>query len=163
AYGAGFTGISNSEAPRPFPYLGIALDTDGVTITQIVADGPLANTEVQVGDMIAGHDGKLWQGQPNLLAFLAGYEAGDTVNLYMKRGQKFFDVSVVLGAHPTRRKVPDAIWMPQTVDLSAYAGKNIILRFESVSLPGNEDHGIAIDNVAIPEIGFLDDAESGIP
>jgi immune inhibitor A len=47
--------------------------------------------------------------------------------------------------------------------LSDYAGHSILLRFESVSLPGNEDNGIAIDNIAIPEIGFVDDAESGIP
>jgi hypothetical protein len=162
-YGPGFTGISTSEKARPFPYLGIGLDTDGITITQISPTGPLAKTKIQVGDTIAGYDGKPWQGQPNLLVFLANYEAGDTVNFYIQRGKTFFDQEVVLGEHPTRRVQPDAVWMPQTVDLSAYAGKQIIVRFESVSLPGNEDNGIALDNISIPELGFLDDAESGIP
>jgi len=163
AYGAGFTGISNSEKPRPFPYLGVSLDTNGITITQIVEDGPLANTDVQAGDTIAGYDGEPWEGQPNLIAFLANYEPGDTINFYIQRGNRFFDAAVALGEHPTRRKVPDAIWIPQTVDLSDYAGKTILLRFESISLPGDEDNGIAIDNITIPQIGFRDDAESGIP
>lgn len=162
-YGPGFTGISTAEKARPFPYLGISLDTDGITITQITPTGPLADTKIQVGDTIAGYDGKPWDGTPNLLAFLSNYEAGDTVNFYIQRGKTFFDQEVVLGEHPTRRVQPDAVWMPQTVDLSAYAGKQIILRFEFVSLPGNEDSGIALDNISIPEIGFLDDAESGVP
>jgi len=162
-YGTGFNGISNAEKPRPFPYLGVGLDADGITLAQIVADGPLAGTDIEVGDTIAGYDGQPWDGQPNLIAFLADYEPGDTVNFYIQRGEDFFDAEVVLGAHPSRRKVPDALWMPQTVDLSAYAGQPILLRFESISLPGNEDQGIAIDNIAVPELGFRDDAESGIP
>ncbi|MEO8607245.1 MAG: PDZ domain-containing protein [Chloroflexota bacterium] len=162
-YGPGFTGISTSEKARPFPYLGISLDIDGLTITQIVPTGPLANTKIKVGDTIAGYDGKPWSGQQNLLAFLANYDAGDTVNFYIQRGKTFFDAPVVLAAHPTRRKIPDAVWMPQTVDLSAYAGKQIAVRFESISLPGNEDNGVALDNIRIPEIGFQDDAENGVP
>jgi hypothetical protein len=163
SYGPGFTGISTSEEPRPFPYLGIGLDTDGLTITQIVSTGPLANSKIQVGDTIAGYDGQPWQGQANLLAFLANYEPGDTINFYVQRGTEFFDEPIELGSHPTRRKIPDAVWMPQTVDLTMYAGKQIALRFEFISLPGNEDNGVALDNISIPEIGFQDDAESGIP
>jgi hypothetical protein len=163
AYGAGFTGISNAEAPRPFPYLGVGLNADGITIASIVADGPLADTQIQAGDTIAGYDGKPWPGQANLLGYLADFDPGDTVNLYVQRGQRFFDVPVVLGSHPTRRKVPDAVWIPQTVDLSAYVGKTILVRFESISLPGHEDRGIAIDNIAVHDVGFQDDAESGIP
>jgi hypothetical protein len=161
-YGAGFTGISNTEKPRPFPYLGVGLDTNGITLTQIVEDGPLANTDIQVGDTIVGYDGQVWDEQPNLLAFLANYEPGDTVNLYIQREETFFDAPIVLGEHPVRRVIPDALWMQQTVDLSAYAGQSILLRFESLRVPGIEDSGIAIDNITIPEIGFSDDAERGV-
>lgn len=166
SYGDSFTGISNSEKPRPFPYLGVGLDpNDGLTLTEITDDGPLAALDsIQVGDTIAGYDGEVWEAeQPNLLVFLSNYEPGDTVNFYMKRGETFYDVDVTLGSHPERRKIPNAIWMAQTVDLSAYAGKPILLRFESISLPGNEDLGFAIDNISIPEVNFSDDAESGIP
>jgi hypothetical protein len=163
SYGDSFTGISNTEKPRPFPYLGVGLDTDGLTLTDIMENGPMATLDIQVGDTIAGYDGEVWAGEVNLLAFLADYEPGDTVNFHMQRGDTFYDVDVTLGLHPVRRKIPNAIWMPQTVDLTAYVGKPILLRFEAISLPGNEDLGIAIDNINISEINFSDDAESGIP
>ncbi|MBA3869417.1 MAG: immune inhibitor A, partial [Anaerolineae bacterium] len=54
------------------------------------------------------------------------------------------------------------IWTQQSVNLSAYAGKQIIVRFDYVSANDTPDKGIAIDNITIPEIGFKDDAESGI-
>lgn len=162
-YGYGFTGISNIEKPRPFPYLGVGLDTNGITLTEIIEDGPVADTDIQVGDTIIGYDGHVWDEQPNLLAFLSDYEPGDTVNLYIQRDEDtFFDAPIVLGEHPVRRVIPDALWMPQTVDLSPYAGGTILLRFESLRVPGIEDSGIAIDNIAIPEIGFSDDAERGV-
>ncbi len=162
AYGPGFSGISNPRGPRPFPYLGIGLDANGVTITSIVPDGPLANTEIQAGDTIAGYDGERWAGQPNLLAFLSNYEPGDTVNLLIERGSRTFDAPVTLGEHPTRRIIPDPIWTAQTVDLNAYAGKQISLRFSSISLPETDDLGFALDNIAIPQLNFLDDAESSV-
>ncbi len=51
-------------------------------------------------------------------------------------------------------------WVQERVDLTPYAGKKILLRFEiandvAVNLPG-----LAIDDIEIPEIGFKDDAES---
>jgi immune inhibitor InhA-like protein/PDZ domain-containing protein len=162
SYGPGFTGISSTETPRPFPYLGIGLDTNGITITQIVADGPMGKTDVVAGDTIAGHDGQKWQGTPNLIAFLSNYKPGDTVNLYIQRGSTFFSVDVVLGKHPTRVVLPDSIWLPQKIDLTLYAGKSVLLRFEEVSAADTADKGIALDNIAIPEIGFSDDAEAGV-
>jgi bacillopeptidase F (M6 metalloprotease family) len=53
-----------------------------------------------------------------------------------------------------------ADWIEESVDLTPYAGKKILLRFEivhdlAVNLPG-----FAIDDIRIPEIGFSDDAES---
>ena len=164
AYGPGFTGVSNLEGPRPFPYLGVVLDTNGVTVMDIAPDGPLAETGIQAGDSIIGYDGQPWPGnRPNLIGYLANFEPGDTVNLYVERGEERFDLPVVLGAHPTRVFTPEPRWITQQADLSAYAGRQIMLRFEYISLPDRENEGIAVDNIAIPEIGFQDDAESGIP
>jgi hypothetical protein len=50
-------------------------------------------------------------------------------------------------------------WVKQTADLSAYAGKKVQLRFEYVTDGALNFNGLAIDDVAIPEIGFGDDAE----
>ncbi|MFQ5419286.1 MAG: hypothetical protein ACE5EY_02870, partial [Anaerolineae bacterium] len=51
-------------------------------------------------------------------------------------------------------------WFQERVDLSAYAGQEILLRFEYVTDLILTYGGFALDNIAIPEIGFFDDAES---
>ena len=51
-------------------------------------------------------------------------------------------------------------WMPETIDLTPYAGQEIQLRFEYVTDPILTFGGIALDNIAIPEINFYDDAET---
>lgn len=162
AYGAGFTGISNPEPPRAFPYLGVGLDSNGLTITEIVPDGPMAQTEVQAGDTIAGIDGQTWPSQPNLIAFLSNFQPGDVINFFIQRGDEFFEQEVTLGVHPTRVFTPEPLWMEQTVDLNAFAGQQILLRFETIAAADIPDQGMAVDNIAIPEIGYLDDAEAGV-
>jgi hypothetical protein len=53
---------------------------------------------------------------------------------------------------------PGGKWGEENIDLSEYAGQEILIRFES---DGNDESaGFAIDNIAIPEIGFYDDVET---
>jgi len=54
----------------------------------------------------------------------------------------------------------DAVWTKVEVDLSAYAGKQVQLRFEYVTDQGYNASGVALDDVEIPEIGFGAYAES---
>jgi len=42
----------------------------------------------------------------------------------------------------------------QSVDLSAYAGQQILLRFNVIKQPGQFDLGMVIDNIAIEAIGM---------
>ena len=51
-------------------------------------------------------------------------------------------------------------WVEERIDLSSYAGTRILLRFEYVTDDGLHGRGWLIDDVAVPEIGFFDDAES---
>ncbi|MEZ4594154.1 MAG: immune inhibitor A [Chloroflexota bacterium] len=51
-------------------------------------------------------------------------------------------------------------WVQESIDLSAYAGQTVQLRFEYVTDPILTFGGIAFDNIAIPEIGFYDGAET---
>ncbi len=51
-------------------------------------------------------------------------------------------------------------WVEETIDLSQYAGQVIQLRFEYITDPILTYGGLALDNIAIPEIGFYDDAET---
>ncbi|MCC6612238.1 MAG: immune inhibitor A [Anaerolineae bacterium] len=160
SYGTGFTGASNSQAPQPFAYLGVVLTGDGVTIGDVVADGPAAVAGVQAGDVIAGYDGQEWQRVPNIIEVLLDYAPGDTIALMIQRGEgdaaEQLDIPVVLAEHPTRTLTPDSLWQHEQIDLSDYAGQEILLRFETVTLPGLEHQGFAIDNLEIPEVNFAD-------
>jgi hypothetical protein len=50
-------------------------------------------------------------------------------------------------------------WVKQTADLGAYAGKKVQLRFEYVTDAALDFDGFAVDDIAIPEVNFSDDAE----
>jgi hypothetical protein len=52
-------------------------------------------------------------------------------------------------------------WVNETIDLGDFVGQEILLRFEYITDPILTYGGFAVDNIAIPEIGFYDDAESG--
>lgn len=51
-------------------------------------------------------------------------------------------------------------WSEQTIDLTPFAGQEILLRFEYITDPILTYNGFALDDIAIPEIGFRDDVES---
>ncbi len=51
-------------------------------------------------------------------------------------------------------------WLAETVDLSPFAGSELLLRFEYVTDQAYNARGALVDDVAIPELGYLDDAES---
>jgi len=160
AYGVGFTGASNPQLPQPFAYLGVVLTGDGITIGDVVADGPAAIAGVQADDVIIGYEGQQWQRVPNIIEVLLDYASGDTITLMIQRGEgdaaEQLDIPVTLAEHPTRTLVPDSLWRHQEIDLTGYAGQEILLRFETITLPGLEHQGFAIDNLAIPQVNFAD-------
>ncbi len=51
------------------------------------------------------------------------------------------------------------VWIEEEVDLSPYAGQEILLRFEMVTDDALNTSGLAVDDIEIPAIGFFDDAE----
>lgn len=50
-------------------------------------------------------------------------------------------------------------WLQERIDLSPYVGHKILLRFWYVGDPGQNQPGWMVDDISIPEIAFLDDAE----
>jgi hypothetical protein len=52
-------------------------------------------------------------------------------------------------------------WIQETVDLSAYVGKTIIVGFEVINDLAVNLPGMAIDDVELPEINYQDDFENG--
>lgn len=161
AYGPGYTGISNLQRPRPFPVMGVLMSPDGVTISGVPPGGPAAAAGLQPGDLIIGYDEHPWPGTPNLLGLLGDYAPGDTLSLWIQRGGQRLSVPVLLGAHESRVIEPTPHWLAQEADLTPYAGQDILLRFEVVTLPNHQSEGLAIDNIAIPEIDFADSGDGG--
>jgi hypothetical protein len=51
-------------------------------------------------------------------------------------------------------------WITDTVDLSPFAGQSVLIRFEYVGRSPFAGHGWAIDEIRIPELGYLHDAET---
>jgi immune inhibitor A len=52
-------------------------------------------------------------------------------------------------------------WVQESVDLSAYSGKQVQIRFEYVTDAAVNGEGMVIDDIAIPEIGYYTDFEGG--
>jgi hypothetical protein len=50
----------------------------------------------------------------------------------------------------------DPTWVDERIDLSAYAGKKVLLRFEYITDGSTHGEGWAIDDIAIEEAGFRD-------
>ncbi len=51
-------------------------------------------------------------------------------------------------------------WVQEEVDLSAFAGGPVLVRFELITDDAINRPGLALDDIEIPEIGFRDDAET---
>ena len=51
-------------------------------------------------------------------------------------------------------------WVDEAMDLTPYAGQKVLIRFFYVTDQSYHGSGVALDDVAIPEIGFYDDAEA---
>lgn len=51
-------------------------------------------------------------------------------------------------------------WVQEKIDLSPYAGKPILLRFEVITDDAYNSPGFVIDDISIPEINYRDDAET---
>ena len=98
-----------------------------------------------------------WQTEPDLdwLQVLVSDDAGQTWQ-------------VVGGAH-AEQHAPNAPgpcysgtsdgWVTERIDLSAYTGKTIEVRFEYLTDVSVTKQGVALDNVGIEELGALDGAE----
>ena len=52
-------------------------------------------------------------------------------------------------------------WVQEQVDLTPYAGKQVLVRFEYVTDDAVNRSGMLIDDISIPELGYADDVEDG--
>jgi membrane-associated protease RseP (regulator of RpoE activity) len=134
---------------------------NGITVAVVSEGGPAARAGVQAQDVITGYDGQPWQRVPNMITALQGFAPGETITLMIQRGEEALEIPVVLEPHPTRRVMPEALWLRHEADLSAFAGQEVLLRFETVTLPGYETEGFALDNIEVLEVNFGDGGDQG--
>ena len=52
------------------------------------------------------------------------------------------------------------VWKDESIDLSAYAGKKIQIRFEMVTDAAVHREGLAVDNIEVPELNFKDNVNT---
>jgi len=94
--------------------------------------------------MASTDDGKTWQ-------TLAGTHTTDSNPNGANLGNGFTGRS---GGGPT------PIWVEEEIDLSPYAGREILLRFEYVTDDAYNANGIGIDDLRVEDAGVVDDAET---
>jgi S1-C subfamily serine protease len=85
-----------------WPYMGIQGQetADGQEITDIVSDGPSANSGLEVGDVITALDNTAVDAQNSLIDLLFEHEAGDTVSVTVDRDGATQTFDVTLGERP---------------------------------------------------------------
>lgn len=88
---------------------------------------------------------------------------GNTTTTEDPQGQNFghglTGVSGAPGVEPD--KGTRARWIEEEMDLTPYAGKQILLRFWVVNDAAYNAQGMLIDNIRIPELNYRDDVEGG--
>jgi S1-C subfamily serine protease len=85
-----------------WPYMGIqGQETpDGQEVTEIVSDGPSAESGLEVGDVITALDDQEVGPQNSLIDLLFEYQAGDTVSVTVDRDGATQTFDVTLGERP---------------------------------------------------------------
>lgn len=94
--------------------------------------------------VLASRDGLAWHPQPGRLTRDVG------------------GAGLGLGPAYTGRGPAAPAWSEEQVDLTPFVGGGVWLRFECVTDQNFSGPGLAVDDVAIPEIGFADDAEADL-
>jgi bacillopeptidase F (M6 metalloprotease family) len=74
-------------------------------------------------------------------------------------GQQTTDYNPVEAAYGPGYTGGSEGWLQEEVDLSAYAGTKVLLRFEYVTDDATSLTGFAVDDVEVPELGFRDGAD----
>lgn len=67
-----------------------------------------------------------------------------------------YGITGVSGGQENQTCGPTPRWVPESVDLSKYAGQRIMVRFETISDDAVHCPGLALDDISIPQLGFRD-------
>lgn len=65
------------------------------------------------------------------------------------------------GSSASTRGAEKGGWIQESIALDAYAGQPVLIRFELLTYYASNARGLALDDIAIPELGYATDAERG--
>ncbi len=97
---------------------------------------------------VSTDNGQTWTTQP-------GHYTTDTSPNGANYGHGYTGAS---GRPPKSTAAPQ--WVQESVDLSAYTGQQVLVRFEYVTDEGFNAPSWAVDDISVPEIGYQSDVES---
>jgi hypothetical protein len=161
AFANGYTAFSGSDASRPAPYIGFSFG-EGLTIGGLQQDTPAEDAGLQVNDVLTALDDVPLTTE-NFFGVLDRYRPGQQITLTLRRGGQTLDVPVTLETHPFRLVEGMTEWVEQGIDLTPFAGNEVLIRFDYVTDQATAEAGWVLDDLAIPEIGFNDDFETDNP
>lgn len=78
-----------------------------------------------------------------------------------KSGNSFGQAYTGMSGVPAGTEEGKAVWVQENIDLSPYAGRDILVRFEYITDDAVNHPGLLLDNIAIPELQYSDDVETG--
>ncbi|HEX6199647.1 MAG TPA: PDZ domain-containing protein, partial [Thermoanaerobaculia bacterium] len=101
--GGGFLGVElMSLTPELRAHFGVPADR-GVMVARVVEDSPAARAGLQVGDVIAGVEGKGVESPWDLTMAVRGKEAGETARLEVWRDGRGLDFDVTIEERERRK------------------------------------------------------------
>ena len=89
------------------------------------------------------------------LVYWTWYDVGEDSTVHLAASDDGGQTWTVLETYKGRSEG----WVEQRVDLTAYAGAQVRLRFEQRTLAGNDSNGFLLDDLAVPELGLEDACE----
>jgi hypothetical protein len=161
AFASGYTALSGGDAARPASYIGFSF-AEGLTIGGIQQDTPAEAVGLLPGDTLTALDG-IELTTANFFEILDRYRPGQEIMLTLQRGDEVVGLPIQLAAHPFRTIEGSTGWIEQNIDLTPFAGNEVLVRFDYVTDQATSYSGWVLDDLAIPEIGFLDNFESENP
>lgn len=93
-----YLGIAMQDMdPKLARYMGVAAGTKGVVVVKVEQDSPADSAGLVSGDIIQRMDGKAVSSSKEIQALVRGHKPGETLNLFVLRGQEAVPLDVKVG------------------------------------------------------------------
>jgi hypothetical protein len=91
----------------------------------------------------------------------AGDTTAELVPVPPHSGQQMWFAPALNGRSADVRGAEKGGWVQERISLNSYVGQQVLIRFELLTYYNSEATGFALDDIAIPELGYASDVENG--